>query len=64
MPTKNTLQKQGLTTRKSSQIFIAAMDMPYPQAYAKITKLCERPAQDAKKIPHATLTAVFSAGTN
>ncbi len=36
------------------------MDMPYPQAYAKITKLCERPAQDAKKIPHATLTAVLT----
>lgn len=46
--------------KKIFSSIIAAMDMPYPQAYVKITKLCERPAQDTKKIPHATLTAVLA----
>jgi hypothetical protein len=36
-----------------------AMDLPYPQAYAKLTKLVAKPQKDATEDPNATLTSVF-----
>ncbi len=44
--------------KKIFSSMITAMDMPYPKAYAKITELGERPAQDMGKKPYATITAI------
>ncbi|MHC4477310.1 MAG: hypothetical protein ACYTEL_16810 [Planctomycetota bacterium] len=38
----------------------AAIDLPYPQAYAKMETLSEKPAKDTVNNPDATLTAVFA----
>ena len=37
----------------------AAMDLPYPQAYIKLTKLVEKPQKDATEDPNAILTAIL-----
>lgn len=46
--------------KKIFSSMLTAMDMPYPKAYAKITELGERPAQDMGKKPYATITAICS----
>jgi hypothetical protein len=53
-------KKARAYNKKIFSNIIAAMDMPYPQAYAKISKLCEMPAQDMERTPHATLTAILA----
>ena len=46
--------------KKIFSSIITAMDLPYAQAYAKITKLCERPARDVERNPHAILTGILA----
>ena len=35
------------------------MDLPYPQAYAKLEQLCEKPQKETTENPNATLTAIL-----
>ena len=52
-------KKARAYNKKIFSNIIAAMDIPYPKAYAKITELAEKPAQDMEKKPYATLTAIL-----
>ncbi|MHC4334968.1 MAG: hypothetical protein ACYSUV_14625 [Planctomycetota bacterium] len=38
---------------------MAALDLPYPQAYIRLTEVGEKPAKDANSNPDATLSAIL-----